>query len=68
MKSLNLFPALQAVPHTDSNDNKEYINNDGPPYVLTQFCPDPLPLKYELLPVLHNNVTAAKAADCPGKS
>lgn len=68
MKSVNLFPSLRPVLHADSNDNEEFIANDNPPYVLTQFCPYPMPLKYELMPVQHTDVSAARKSNCPGNT
>lgn len=65
MKSVNLYPSLRPVLHEDSNDNEEFIANN-PPYIVSEFCRYPMPVKYELMPVQHTDVTAARNANCPG--
>ena len=67
VKSVSLYPALKTVTHTESNDNEEFIANDGSLAIRELYCPYPMPVQYELLPVLHNDVTAAKPANCPGE-
>lgn len=67
MKSVSLYPTLIPVTHTNSNDNDEFLANDGSLSIPQLHCPFPMPIQYELLPVLHNEVTAAKPKNCPGK-
>lgn len=54
--AMAMHPRIRAVDHSTDNDNEAF---GGDSAITDRFCPFPLAVKHDLLPVLHANVTAA---------
>ena len=60
LKESNLAPLYQAVDHSDSNDNVGFY---GDITITQQYCPFPVPEKYQLSLILHQVSITVKVKD-----